>query len=131
MSITLNDGTTTLTLNPDLYWADENDWSPVQQSVETTITGALDVQVGVRLAGRPITLQPENESSAWIPRSTVDTLRNWAAQPAKEMTLTLRGSARTVIFRHQDTALEAQPVVHWRDVVSSDWYLCTLRFMEV
>jgi hypothetical protein len=43
MSITLSDGTTTLTLNPDLYWADENDWSPVQQSVETTITGALDM----------------------------------------------------------------------------------------
>lgn len=131
MSITLNDGTTTLTLSPDLLWVDENDWSPVQQSVQPTITGALDVQVGVLLAGRRITLQPEDDSSAWMRRSVVDTLRNWAAVPGKQMTLTLRSVAHTVIFRHQDTALEARPVAHFSDVQATDNYLCTLRFLEV
>ena len=34
MSITLSDGTTTVTLHPDLYWEDENSWHPVEQTVE-------------------------------------------------------------------------------------------------
>ena len=38
MSLTLADDTTTLTLNPDLYWSDENSWHPVQQTVERRTT---------------------------------------------------------------------------------------------
>lgn len=128
--ITLNDGSTTLTLNPDLFWSDE-DWSPVQQSVQPTITGALDVQIGTMLAGRPITLQPENEGSAWMPHELIAALRDWATEPGLEMTLTLRGVAHAVMFRHQDKAVEAAPVAHYRDVQDTDWYLCTLRFMEI
>ena len=132
MSITLSDGTGSITLHPDLFWADENDWHPVEQSVERSITGALIVQVAARLAGRPITLQPEDDSSAWMPRATVDSLRNWAAVPAKQMTLTLRGTPRTVMFRHHDgEAIVALPVVHFNDVNSGDWYRCTIRLMEL
>ena len=131
MSITLSDGGTTIELSPDLFWADESDWSPVRQTVETTVTGALDIQVGLMQAGRQITLRPEDDSSAWMPRSVVDTLRNWAAVPGKELVLTLRGVSHTVLFRHQDTALEVRPVAHYRDVQASDPYLCTLRFLEI
>ena len=132
MSITLSDGTGSITLHPDLFWADENDWHPVEQSVERSITGALIVQVAARLAGRPITLQPEDENSAWMQRSVVDSLRNWAAVPGKQMTLTLRGTTRTVMFRHHEgEAVVALPVVHFNDVQSADWYRCTIRFMEL
>lgn len=132
MSITLNDGVTTVTLHPDLYWSDEMNWQPVEQSVERTITGALIVDVAVRQAGRPVTLEPEDDTSAWMPRSTVETLRNWAAAAGKSMTLTLRGTNRTVMFRHHDgPALEAMPVQHFNDVQSGDFYRCTLRFMEI
>jgi hypothetical protein len=132
MSITLFDGTTTVQLNPDLYWNDEATWQPVEQRVERTITGALIVSVATRQSGRPITLQPEDDGSAWVSRAVVDQLRNWAAVPGQELTLTLRGTARTVIFRHHDgNAIDATPVVHFNDVDSADFYRCTIRLMEV
>lgn len=132
MSITLSDGTTTVTLHPDLYWEDENSWHPVEQTVERTITGALIVNVSERIGGRPITLQPQDDESAWHPRSTVEQLRNWAAVPAKELVLTLRSTPRTVIFRHHDgNAIDAEPVVHFSDVEAGDYYRCTIRLMEV
>lgn len=130
--ITLADGSTTLTLNPDLYWADEFGWNQVEQSAERTITGALIVQAAGKTIGRPITLQPEADSDSWMSRDVLAQLRNFAAEPGKEMTLTLRGTSRTVIFRHQDgVAVEARPVVHFSDALGSDNYLVTLRFQEV
>lgn len=132
MSITLAVGGSSLTLHPDLYWSDENDWHPVEQTAQRTITGALVVSAIERVGGRPITLQPIDESSAWMPRATVEQLRNWAAVAGQEMTLTLRGVARDVIFRHHDGAgLEAAPVVHYDDPEATDWYRVTLRLMEV
>lgn len=133
MSLTLADSGTTLTLNPDLYWSDEYNWNPVEQSVERTITGAQVIQAAARVAGRPITLEPEDDSTAWVSRSHVEALRNWAAVPGKTMTLTLRGVARTVIFRHQDGGFEARPVIQFRDghELPADFYLCTIRLMEI
>lgn len=132
MSITLADGTTTLPINEDLLWEDENDWHPVEQTAERSITGALIVQASARANGRPITLAPEGEDSAWLTRATVEALRNWAAVPGKVMTLTIRGVARPVMFRHQDgQAVEAKPVIHYSDVQSGDFYRATIRLMEV
>lgn len=132
MSITLSDGTTTVTLHPDLYWQDEYNWQPVVQSVTKTITGAVVVQSAALQAGRNITLTPEDDQSAWMAKSVVDQLRNWASVAGKTLTLTLRGVSRTVIFRHHDGgAMEATPVVFFSDADSNDWYRVTLRFMEV
>lgn len=129
--ITLAADGTTIQLHPDLFWSDEDNWHPVAQAVERTITGALDVQVSALNKGRPITLEPEDDSSAWLPSSVVQQLRNLAAAPGKQMLLTLRGVSRTVIFRHQDGGFEAKPVVHYRDRVAEDWYLCVIRLMEI
>lgn len=131
MSITLAVGATSVALDPDLLWTDENSWHPVEQSVERTITGAQIISVAARLGGRPITLQPEDDSSAWMTAAEVAQLKAWAATAGQEMQLTLRGVARAVIFRHQDTPLEAVPVVHYSDVQGADWYRVTLRFMEI
>lgn len=130
--ITLGDGTTTLTLHPDLYWSDENNWHPVEQTAQRTVTGAVIVSVAQRIKGRSITLQPENQSSGWMQRATLETLRNWGAVPGKTMTLTLRGIQYNVIFRHHDSpAIDATPIVHYNDTDTADWYLVTLKFMEV
>ena len=133
MSLTLTDSGTTLTLNPDLYWSDENNWSPVRQVVDPSITGVPIVQVAAMVNGRPITLEPEDDEAAWMTRADVTALRNWAAVPGKTMTLTLRGVARTVIFRHQDGGFEARPVIQFRDghELPADFYLCTIRLMEI
>ena len=129
--ITLTDGVTTLDLHPDLRWSDEDNWHPVAQTVERTLTGALDIQVAALQAGRPITLEPEDDGSAWVSASAVAQLRNWAAVPGQQLLLTLRNVSHTVLFRHQDGGLEARPVVHYRDRVAEDWFLVTIRLMEI
>lgn len=132
MSITLQVGATTINLNPDLFWSDENDWHPVEQTAERTITGALIVSASARVAGRPITLQPEDDSSGATSLTTLSQLRNWAAVPGQVMTLTIRGESRSVVFRHQDgAAIEARPWIHYSDVQPGDWYFATIRFMEI
>lgn len=132
MTITLTVAASTLALSPDLYWSDENAWTPVRQSVEPSLTGALLISTAALQAGRPITLQPPDDSSAWVSRSAVDQLCAWAAVPGLVLSLTLRGTARDVVFRHHDgTALDARPIFHYSDVDAADRYLVTLRFMEV
>lgn len=130
MSITLAVGGTTVTLPPDLFWSDEN-WAPVEQTTQRTITGGLVVSAGARITGRPITLQPEDDASAWITQAALAQLRTWAGVAGQAMTLTLRGTARSVLWRHQDGAIDAAPVAHYSDVDAADYYRATLRFMEI
>lgn len=130
--LTLSDGATTLELDPDLYWEDEFRWSSTVQSVELSVTGALIVDVGTKLAGRPITLRNEDESSGWMTRETIAQLQAWADIPGLVMQLTLRGVAYQVIGRHHDGGmLEARPETHYADPEPADWVLATLRFMTV
>lgn len=131
MTISLSDGTTTVALHPDLFWSDEHNWHPVAQTEERSITGALIVSSALKIAGRPITLEPENDSSAWMTLAEVTALRNWAAVPGQELALTLRGVAYTVLFRHQDGGFEARPLVHYNDANNADFYLCVVRLMEI
>lgn len=128
---TLSDGAITVTFTDDLQWVDEFAWAPVEQNVERTITGALVVQNAARAAGRPITLAPDSESAAWMTRASLDTLRTWAATAGQVLTLGHRGVNRSVIWRHQDTAIDATPVVPFADVQAGDFYRVTLRFMEI
>jgi hypothetical protein len=130
--ITLTVNTTTLTLPDDMYWADEASWSPVVQAVERTVTGAMIVSTYGRIGGRPITLQPESDTSAWMSRATLDQLLAWAGVQGQQLTLNLRGTNHTVLFRHHDgEVVIAAPVVHYTDVADADWYRVTLKFMEI
>jgi len=119
-----------VTLDPSLLWTDENNWAPVEQAIQRTVTGALIVSSSARVGGRPITLQPEDDSSSWMNQATVTALRNLTVTPGRVMTLTLRGTNRSVIFRHHESpALEAVPIVHYDD--GADWYKVTLKLMEI
>lgn len=128
---TLSDGTTSVTFTDDLQWADEFAWAPVAQSVQYSITGALIVQPAARQAGRPITLAADSEMAGWLTRAQLDQFKTWAGVAGKTLTLTYRGTAHTVIWRHQDTAIDAAPVVPFADVQAGDYYRATLRFMEI
>lgn len=133
MSITLTVGTTTLTLDPDLFWEDEFAWSATEQSFTRGLTGKPIIQVGLRLAGRPITLRNEDESSAWMTRADMAQLQAWADTPDQRMTLTLRGVSYLVVGRHHDGTgmFDARPLVHYADPLPADWVLATLRFITV
>lgn len=134
MAITLSDGTTTVTLSSDLRWSDENNWHPVAQTVQRGLTGSLIIQAAAMTKGRPITLEAMDDESGAMLRSVVAQLRNWTAVPGQQLTLTLRGIARTVIFRHHDGGgLESRPFIQWAaaDLDDNDYELCVLRLMEI
>jgi hypothetical protein len=73
---------------------------------------------------------------AWVTRATLETLRSWAAVALSDtsgrFTLTLaNGRTFTVAFRHQDTAIEAEPVLGIPARSDADFYRLTLRLMEI
>ncbi len=131
MTITLANGATVLELDPDLLWEDEFKWAAVEQAVERSLTGAQIVHVGQRMAGRPITLRAD-DTSAWMTRADMTTLQAWANTPGLQLTLSLRGVAHQVLFRHHDGGpFDAHPVVHYADPDPTDWVVPTLRFITV
>ncbi len=124
-----------LLLSDDLLWSDEHAWTPAVSSVSYLITGALLVQSATRQAGRPITLVGQADM-AWVTRTTLEALRSWAAVALSDTTgrfvLTLAdGRNFTVAFRHQDTAIEADPVLGIPARSDADFYRVTLRLMEI
>ena len=133
--ITLAAGGVVITLDPDLYWADEFEWSPVEQSIARSITGSTIIDLALKTGGRPITLQPWDDVSAWMPGATVRQLKTWEADPLLQLTLVIRGSTHQVIFRRESgQPIAARPVAFVADPVEGgfgDWYLVTLRFIEV
>lgn len=128
MSIILD----TITLPPDLWWEDETDWSPVAQSdTEFSISGSLLVDTSLKLSGRPITLSGD-ESSSWVPRSTVLAVMALAAVPGKTFTLNLNGRLFTVMFFYGDgKPVEAVPVYKTSPPADGDTYQITIRLIEV
>lgn len=130
MTTTLTCNGVTATLPTDLHWSDEYDWSPVEQSRTYTTTGALIIDTGTRQAGRPITLAGSDDA-AWMPRSLCDTLRAWAALAAPVLVLTYRGATYDVAFDHEKTPFEARPVFQFSDPAADDWYVATLRLIEL
>lgn len=123
---------TTVTLPDALNWIDEYTWSPVEQTKTYTTTGALLIEEAVKQSGRPHTLEG-SEDRTWCTRALVDQLHAWAATPAIVLSLTIRGTARDVTFDHEKGALQGLPVLFYADgsIESTDWYVPTLRFLEL
>lgn len=126
---------TILVLPDDLLWIDEQAWSPIAMSTSYLLNGALLIQTGQRQAGRPITLTADQDM-AWVTRAVVQQLWTWASQPINDTSgrflLTFKDARSfTVVFRHTDTAIEAEPVLGIPAQADTDYYRITLRFMEV
>ena len=133
MAITLQKGADTIVLPPDLLWSDEFAWSPVSQSTERSVTGALLVDVSTRHGGMPITLTG-TERHAWLLRPEVQALRAWLALPEQVFTLTINGQAFTVLFDHGtdevSRAFVVAQLVDYSDPAPQDYYCSvTLRFI--
>ena len=135
--ITLSNGIETIELDPDLQWRDEFDWTPVQQSSERSLTGALIIYAGVKSKGRPITLTNPDDNAAWMLRSIIDQLVSWEALPSAIFTLNFHGREFNVAFnREGGNPIAASPITFVRDPNEAEdtfgcWYLCTFRFFEV
>lgn len=117
-------------LPADMLWRDEFNWPTVIRSTEYALTGALIVDVGQRLAGRPITLAGSTDGG-WVTRATVDALRVLASALPGQYVLTLAdGRSFNVVFAPED-ALTADPVVDFSDPGVDAWYVVTVKLIEV
>ena len=132
MSITLTYNGTTAHLSDRLQWTNEYDWSPVEQVTAYSTTGRLLVDVSLKQAGQPITLEG-TDTNAWISRALCSTLQAWAALPGIQLDLVLRGDTHRVIFDHGKGGFSAQPI--WKlldgEITPELFYRPTFRFLKV
>lgn len=111
MAITLG----VITLPAGLVWADEQEWSPLDQQTSYSLTGALIVEEASKQAGRPITLIGQSdgtEHTAWITRAALSTLRTALDTPLAQFTLTLHDGRTFAVIPRRDGngPLTAEPV---------------------
>lgn len=112
-----------------LVWTDEFKTTQIAQSTTRTLSGALVIQTGVKIDGRPMTLA--GGDSGWMTHSQLVTLRNYLeANPDTEMTLNYRGIEYTVLLdASSGAALVAEPVVDYSTPEADDWYTVTLKLL--
>ncbi|MBK1719234.1 hypothetical protein [Thiocystis violacea] len=134
MILTRTDTSAALTLPDDWYWEDEHTWTPVEQSVEPSLTGAALIQESTRQY-RPITLRPWSDVATWIDRATLATLATWSRLPGLTLTLAWMGTTRTVLWRYDSgKCLDVDPIDHAVDDSGTPPLppvRVTLRFLQV
>jgi len=115
-----------------MVWSDEFGWSRVQKSLEYSLTGAALIDVGVRLAGRPITLQGEVEAG-WIKRGALVALQALAdSDPDGEHLLVLAdGRTFNVQFAPVELPIEGKPLARPELPVEDYPYIATVRLIEI
>lgn len=121
----------TLALPADLQWQDEMDWNAVAQAApQRTLSGALVIQQGIKLNGRPVTLAGD---WAWHRRSDLLRLREWGDVPELVMTLAHPdGRSFDVIFRlHEKQFAKAEAVAFCAPETDDTPYLATINLMTV
>lgn len=129
--ITLSDGVLVIDLPADLLRTDEHGWSPVRQSQDLTLEGALWVDESIAQAGEPITLEG-GATYGHMLRSELAQLRAAADQKGKSWTLTYRGEEFTVIWRHSDApALVARDLINYSDPLPTDFVVPTIKFTRI
>ena len=125
-------------LPKDLKWEDELKWSPVNQTVEFSTTGALLIQEGAKQKGRPITLVGVDDM-AWLTRPQGLILQSMQYSPGLVMDLRFVDSAnasnilwsKNVMFRHSEGGLDMDNIKHFDQYEPDAWYIVrAIRFME-
>lgn len=113
-----------------LVWVEEFDWTAPVSAHEYSITGALIVDVGVRLAGRPITLQGVADHG-WIRRGALQALYALVNSTTGTLPLVLAdGRSFTVRFA-PESPISATPVARAELPPDNLPYSVTLRLIAV
>lgn len=136
MPYTLTLDAVDLAADPDLggeqlQWTDEHEWDPVEQNQDRSLGGALMVQEGVKLYGRPITLA--SNEGAWFTLTTVQALQALRDQPGIVMLLTLPGGAQHHVTWNRAAGAPVEAVPLFRRVVyqPDDLFTLTLRLITI
>lgn len=125
-----------LAADPDLAgeqieWIDEWEWDAVAQEQERSLTGALIVQEGVKLYGRPITLA--SNGGALFTLAQIRALEVLRDQPLIVMLLTLpTGAQHHVTWNRVDgSPLQAKPLFRLVNPGPTWKYELTLKLITV
>lgn len=127
---TLTHTSGTINIPDDLAWPDEFAWQAVAAKTTYSITGALLVETGLKLAGRPITLQSD-EGTAWLSRADVAALKTLSELAGAAIVLSFRGQTFNVMFNQEASPMDAKPVFDFSDPQNDDFYTVVLRFITV
>jgi|WetSurMetagenome_2_1015567.scaffolds.fasta_scaffold1342888_1 hypothetical protein len=103
MSNTLAKGNTTIVLPGNLMPSEEwRNWSPMVQSAEYSLSGAIVIESAEKQAGAPLTLEG-GDRWVWLTGAQCDAIDALLADIETPLTLTLHdGVARSVLPRVQD-----------------------------
>ena len=136
MPYTLTLDAVDLAADPDLggeqlQWTDEHEWDPVEQGQERSLSGALIIQEGVKLYGRPVTLA--SNDAAWFTLATIQALQALRDQPGIVMLLTLPDGAQHHVTWNRAAGAPVEAVPLFRRVVyqPDDLFTLTLRLITV
>lgn len=117
-----------------MVWTDEFTWSAIEKSMERSLTGAALIDVGVKVAGRPITLEAQSDAG-WMPRSDVLALVALVeADPDAAFTFThADGRTFDVQFAPVEAPVTAEPIPGARPELppASFPYVATVRLITV
>ena len=138
MLLTRTDTGDTIMLPDDLHWTDKA-WSPVVQTAEWSLTGALILDEATKQAGRPITLESYSGvggQGGAITQTVANALIAWSHVSGLTMILNRLGVDYSVTWRHESgAALSLEPVLFLVNTSGNPdddpWYSIILRFWEL
>jgi hypothetical protein len=114
-----------------MVWVDEFGWSRVEKSLEYSLTGAALIDAGVRLAGRPISLQGEVDAG-WIKRGALTALQTLAeAGPTAAHALVLADGRTFTVQFAPGLPVEGKPIARPELPVENYPYAATVRLITV
>lgn len=115
-----------------LVWVDEFSWTPVEKVIGYGTEGALLIDVGTKLAGRPITLQGVDRHG-WLRKNVLEEVRALAADGEAVYTLTHADGRTFQVTFAPDDPVTAIPVAGTRPELPGDDYpyVATVRLIEV
>lgn len=121
----------TLPIPRGMVWVDEFGWSAVDKSLEYSLRGAAIIDSAKRLAGRPITLQGEEEAG-WISRDALRAVQALADSNADGTYSLLLADGRTFTVQFAPgTPVEGRPIARPELPEGSYPYVATVRLITV
>lgn len=112
-------------------WLDENQFSPVGQAIERSLSGGLHVYSTGFSGGRPITLAYALPLT-WVYQATLDALIPLADTVGGQFPLIWNAVTRTVMFRHESPpALDFERVAAPGVAIDQGVYVGQIKLIEV
>jgi hypothetical protein len=123
--------TTAYNLTDNAVWINEfTGWSPIRQTTEETLGGALVIQYGAMTGG---IAQPIDITNVWMTRSNATALHTASSTMNQPLVLTISQGTYNVAWRHENgtPAVELIPIYALSNPGNSDVYAVNIHLITV